>query len=36
MTNTEKDYCFCTLALGSAYRLMAKELAQDLKTYALL
>lgn len=28
------DFCFCTLALGSKYRLLAKELAENLETYA--
>ena len=28
------DYCFCTLALRSPYRLLAKNLAEDLKKYA--
>lgn len=34
MTQREQDYCFCTLALGSRYRLMARELAGDLVKYA--
>lgn len=28
------DYCFCTLALGSPYRLIAKNLAEDFKKFA--
>jgi hypothetical protein len=28
------DYCFCTLALRSPYRLLVKNLAEDLKKYA--
>lgn len=28
------DYCFCTIALRSPYRLLAKNLAEDLKKYA--
>jgi hypothetical protein len=28
------DYCFCTLALRSSYRTLAKNLAEDLKKYA--
>jgi hypothetical protein len=28
------DYCFCTLALRSSYRTIAKNLAEDLKKYA--
>lgn len=34
MTQPEKDFCFCTLALGSRYRLMAKKLAEDLEKYS--
>ena len=33
-TQHEQDYCFCTLALGRRYRLMARELAADLDKYA--
>jgi hypothetical protein len=35
MTQLNKDFCFCTLALGSKYRLMIKDLAADLKKYSL-
>ncbi|NES87152.1 MAG: hypothetical protein F6K10_40810 [Moorea sp. SIO2B7] len=34
MNKQEKDFCFCTLALGSSYRKMAKELASDLEKYS--
>jgi hypothetical protein len=34
MTKSDPDFCFCTLALGSPYRLMAKQLAEDLKIHA--
>ena len=34
MTAKEKDFCFCTLALGKKYRDLAKNLAVDLKKYA--
>lgn len=34
MTIKEKDFCFCTLALGQKYRDLAKNLAIDLKEYA--
>ncbi|MBD2778464.1 hypothetical protein [Iningainema tapete] len=30
MNLTQKDFCFCTLALGKKYRLLAQQLAQDL------
>lgn len=30
----KKDFCFCTLALGYRYRLMAQKLAEDLLHYA--
>jgi hypothetical protein len=32
--STEKDYCFCTLSLGERYRIMTKQLANDLAKYA--
>lgn len=35
-TNTIQNYCFCTLALGYRYQLMARKLAQDLMQYAPL
>ncbi|HAC63343.1 MAG TPA: hypothetical protein DCF68_07320 [Cyanothece sp. UBA12306] len=31
---TKKKFCFCTLAIGYRYRLMAKNLAQDLASYS--
>ena len=34
MNQIEKDFCFCTLALGNRYRLMAKELAGDIGKYS--
>ncbi|EAZ93000.1 hypothetical protein [Crocosphaera chwakensis] len=34
MTNTTKNFCFCTLAFNRPYRMMAKELASDLEKYA--
>lgn len=34
MNYQEKDFCFCTLALGYRYRLMAKQLAEDLDKYS--
>lgn len=34
MTEIGKDVCFCTLALGHRYRLMAQKLAEDLVKYA--
>ena len=34
MTNEQKSFCFCTLALGQRYRNMAKELAKQLETYS--
>lgn len=34
MKNTHKSFCFCTLALGHRYRLMAKQLASDLETFS--
>jgi hypothetical protein len=33
-TQIEKNFCFCTLALRSKYRLLAQQLAQDLLKYA--
>ncbi|MGV0027485.1 hypothetical protein [Phormidesmis priestleyi] len=29
-----KDFCFCTLALGKKYRILAKQLAENLSTYS--
>jgi hypothetical protein len=34
MNELNHNFCFCTLALGSRYRLMTKELAKDLSFYA--
>lgn len=34
MKQTQKDSGFCTLALRPKYRLLAKQLAQDLETYS--
>ena len=34
MNQPEKNFCFCTLALGSRYRQMAKELAKNLEQYS--
>jgi hypothetical protein len=34
MNTAENSFCFCTLAFGSRYRLMVKELANDLKQYS--
>ncbi|NER01469.1 MAG: hypothetical protein F6K17_01900 [Okeania sp. SIO3C4] len=34
MTAEQKDFCFCTLALGQRYRDISKELAKDLETNA--
>lgn len=34
MNQQNNNFCFCTLALGSKYRLMAKELASDLEKYS--
>ncbi|HEY9651561.1 MAG TPA: hypothetical protein V6C95_12910 [Coleofasciculaceae cyanobacterium] len=34
MGQTQKDFGFCTLALRPKYRLLAKQLAQDLETYS--
>lgn len=34
MSPEEKKLCFCTLALGSKYRLLAKQLAGDLQKYS--
>lgn len=35
MTQEEKGFCFCTLALGKSYRALASLLAEDLEKYAL-
>lgn len=34
MNSTNKRFCFCTLALGEKYRLLTKQLSQDLEQYA--
>lgn len=34
MTQEQTDFCFCTLALGKTYRLLALELAKDLGKYS--
>ncbi len=34
MTQKQEKFCFCTLALGKRYRLLALELAKDLEKYA--
>ncbi len=34
MNQSLTNYCFCTLALGTPYRLMTKTLAEDLQRYA--
>ncbi|MEQ9549562.1 MAG: hypothetical protein RIM23_08090 [Coleofasciculus sp. G3-WIS-01] len=34
MNTTNNSFCFCTLALGEKYRLLAKQLSQDLAKYA--
>ncbi|NJO71651.1 MAG: hypothetical protein HC825_08105 [Oscillatoriales cyanobacterium RM1_1_9] len=34
MNPPSKNFCFCTLALGKRYRLMAGELAQDLEKHS--
>ena len=34
MTQKEKGFCFCTLALGKSYRALASLLAEDLEKYA--
>jgi nuclear transport factor 2 (NTF2) superfamily protein len=34
MVNSEKDFCFCTLALGQKYRNLVKQLATDLEIYS--
>ncbi|MBD2296877.1 hypothetical protein H6G06_26220 [Anabaena sphaerica FACHB-251] len=34
MSQEQKDYCFCTLALGKKYRLLTQQLAQDLEKYS--
>ncbi|BAY48227.1 hypothetical protein SAMD00079811_58480 [Scytonema sp. HK-05] len=31
MSQEQKDFCFCTLALGKKYRLLAQQLAKDLE-----
>lgn len=34
MTTSQKNFCFCTLALGKKYRIMAQDLAKDLEQYS--
>lgn len=34
MNQLHTNFCFCTLALGTPYRLMTKRLAEDLQRYA--
>lgn len=34
MKASEKDFCFCTLALGSKYHTLAKQLAGDLSKHS--
>jgi hypothetical protein len=34
MIETQKDFCFCTLALGKKYHLLAQQLADDLEKNA--
>jgi len=34
MTNPEKKFCFCTLALGKKYRTLASLLAKDIEIYS--
>lgn len=34
MNHTNKNFCFCTLALGDKYRLMVKQLALDLEKFS--
>ncbi|QSJ19835.1 hypothetical protein JYQ62_14680 [Nostoc sp. UHCC 0702] len=34
MSQAQKDFCFCTLALGKKYRLLAQQLAKDLEKNA--
>lgn len=34
MINRDKDFCFCTLALGEKYRRLVKQLAQDIQQYS--
>lgn len=34
MVQNEKDFCFCSLALGHKYRILAKQLATDLEKYS--
>ncbi|NEQ72301.1 MAG: hypothetical protein F6K23_03935 [Okeania sp. SIO2C9] len=34
MSNSTKDFCFCTLVLGQRYREIAKELIRDLEKYS--
>jgi hypothetical protein len=33
MAKENKDFCFCTLALGKRYRIMARQLAKDIEKY---
>ncbi|MEQ9371896.1 MAG: hypothetical protein RIG63_23110 [Coleofasciculus chthonoplastes F3-SA18-01] len=34
MDTTNNNFCFCTLALGKKYRLLAKQLSQDLEKHS--
>ncbi|HLP88280.1 MAG TPA: hypothetical protein VK184_06770 [Nostocaceae cyanobacterium] len=34
MVNLERDFCFCTLALGQKYRNLVKQLASDIEKYS--
>lgn len=34
LITAEKCFCFCTLAVGSEYRRLAKNLAESMKKYA--
>ncbi|MBD2056949.1 hypothetical protein H6F88_13150 [Oculatella sp. FACHB-28] len=34
MTQKQETFCFCTLAYGSTYRALARELAKDLEKYS--
>ncbi|MEA5578810.1 hypothetical protein [Anabaena sp. UHCC 0451] len=34
MSQEQKNFCFCTLALGKKYRLLTQQLAEDLEKYS--
>lgn len=34
MSESKKDFCFCTLALGEKYRILVKRLAEELNHYS--